>query len=133
VLRARLRCHTTVLKMLLVTTPIHEISTELRPGGVLHVCLAGEFAMSVAAELSGALVRAAGAPGARRVVVDLRHTAFLDSHGIAGLVAGFEAAGRAGRGFSVTNARGIVRQVLDITGLAEVFDGGPEPRAATAL
>ncbi|WP_344936475.1 STAS domain-containing protein [Actinoplanes nipponensis] len=107
--------------MLLVTTPIHEISTRPVAGGVLEVGLAGDFDMSVAAELSDALVRAARAPGVRRVVVDLRHTAFLDSHGIAGLLAGFEAAAQAGRQFSVTNAAGMVRQVLDITGLAEVL------------
>jgi anti-anti-sigma factor len=107
--------------MLLVTTPHHEISTRTTPGGVLHVCLAGDFDMSVAGELSDALVRAARAPGVERVVVDLQRTAFLDSHGIAGLLAGFEAATSAGRPFSVINARGVVRQVLEITGLAEVF------------
>ena len=107
--------------MLLVTTPIHEISTELGPDGVLRVRLAGDFDMSVAADLSDALVRAARAPGVQRVVADLRHTAFLDSHGIAGLLGGYEAAAAAGRSFTVTNARGMVRQVLEITGLAEVF------------
>ena len=80
--------------MLLVTTPIHEISTRLVPGG-------------------------------GPVEVDLRHTAFLDSHGIAGLLAGYEAATLAGRGFRVVNAAGMVRQVLEITGLAEVFAGPP--------
>ena len=90
-------------------------------GGVLRVCLAGDFDMSVATELSDALVRAARAPGVRRWVVDLHRTVFLDSHGIAALLAGFEAASRAGRGFTVTNAHGMVLQVLEITGLAEVF------------
>jgi anti-anti-sigma factor len=118
--------------MLLVTIPIHEISTEPGPGGVLTVCLAGDFDMSVAAELSDALVDAARAPGVHRVVVDLRHTAFLDSHGIAALLAGYEEAGRAGRGFGVRNATGMVRQVLEITGLAEVFaDRQQQPGAAT--
>jgi anti-sigma B factor antagonist len=117
--------------MLLVTTPIHDISSELGPGGVLQVRLAGDFDMSVATELSDALVRAARAPGVRRVLVDLRQTDFLDSHGIAGLLAGYEAAGRAGRGFGVTNARGVVRQVLEITGLTEVFGAEREPRSAT--
>ena len=90
-------------------------------GGVLRVCLVGDFDMSVATALSDALVRAARAPGVRRVVVDLHRTVFLDSHGIAALLAGFEAASRAGRGFTVTNAHGMVLQVLEITGLAEVF------------
>ena len=110
-----------MLDTLLVTTPIHGISTRTTAGGVLHVCLAGDFDMSVAADLSDALVRAARAPGVQRVVVDLHRTSFLDSHGIAALLAGFDAASRAGRRFTVTNARGMVRQVLEITGLAEVF------------
>jgi anti-sigma B factor antagonist len=95
----------------------------MTPGGVLLVCLAGDFDMSVAADLSDALVRAARAPGAQRIMVDMQRTAFLDSHGVAALVTGFEAARAAGRGFSVTNAEGMVRQVLEITGLAEVFAG----------
>src|SRR4051812_18571489 len=107
--------------MRVVTTPIHEINTRTTPDGVLHVCLAGDFDMSVAAELSDALVRAARAPGVREVLVDLRRTQFLDSHGIAGLLAGYEAAQRAGRRLGVTNAEGMVRQVLEITGLAEVL------------
>jgi anti-anti-sigma factor len=107
--------------MLVVTTPIHEISARTTPDGVRHVCLAGDFDMSVAAELSDALVRAARAPGVREVMVDLRRTEFLDSHGIAGLLAGYEAARRAGRRFGVANAEGMVREVLQITGLAEVL------------
>ena len=107
--------------MLLVTTPIHEIGTRLAPDGVVHVDLAGDFDMSVAPQLSDALVRAAGTPGGQRVVVDLRHTEFLDSHGIAGLLAGYEAATLAGLSFCVVNASGMVHQVLKITGLAEVF------------
>jgi anti-anti-sigma factor len=117
--------------MLVVTTPIHEISTSTTSGGVLHVRLVGDFDMSVSDELSGALVRAARTPGVRRVVVDLGPTAFLDSHGIAGLLAGFEAAAQAGRRFTVTNAGGMVRQVLEITGLAEVFADQPEAEAAS--
>ena len=117
--------------MLVVTTPIHAITTAPAPGGVLRVCLSGDFDMSVAAELPNALVDAARGPGVRHVVVDLERTAFLDSHGIAGLLAGFEAAGGLGRRFTVVNAHGIVRQVLEITGLAEIFvdagEGGARP------
>jgi anti-anti-sigma factor len=110
-----------MLNMPVVNTPHFEIVSQLTPGGVLRVGLAGDFDMSVGDTLSEALVAAARRPGVSRVVVDLDRTVFLDSHGIAGLVAGFEEATRAGRGFTVTNARGLVREVLDITGLAEVL------------
>jgi anti-anti-sigma factor len=94
------------------------------------VGLAGDFDMSVAAELTDALVDAARTPGVDHVVVDLRETEFLDSHGVAGLLAGFEAAAAAGRRFGVTNAQGMVRQVLEITGLAEVLADERQPGPA---
>ena len=107
--------------MPVVTTPPFEILTELNPGGVLRVCLAGDFDISVGTALSDALVGAARQPGVTHVVVDLSRTGFLASHGVAGLVAGYETATAAGRRFTVVNARGLPRQVLDITGLAEVL------------
>ena len=119
-----------MLDIRLVTTPIHQISARRTPGGVLRVDLTGDFDMSVAAELTDALVGAARTPGVDRVVVDLRETEFLDSHGVAGLLAGFEAASAAGRRFGVTNAQGMVRQVLEITGLAEVLADQRQPGPA---
>jgi anti-anti-sigma factor len=82
--------------------------------------LCDEFDMSVGDTLSEALVGAARHPGVS-VVVDLQRTGFLDSHGVAGLVAGYEAATRGGRRFTVINARGLVKHVLDITGPSEVL------------
>ena len=97
---------------------------------MLLVRLTGDFDMTVGDTLTGALVSAANRPGVTRVVVDLQSAEFLDSHGIAGLVAGFEEAARIGRRFTVTNAHGMVRRVLDVTGLSEVLisDGGQESR-----
>src|SRR4051812_25441279 len=91
------------------------------PTGVVRVRLSGEFDMSVGDALAAALREAAGRPGVSGVVVDLEHARLIDSHAVAGLVAGYETATAAGRGFTVVNARGLVRQVLDITGLSEVF------------
>ena len=104
-----------------MTTPHFEIASQLMPDGVLRVRLAGDFDMNVGAELSDTLVGAANSPQVARVVVDLTRTKFLDSHGIAGLVAGYEEATRAGLRFTVINAHGMVKRVLDITGLSEVL------------
>jgi anti-sigma B factor antagonist len=104
-----------------VTLPHYEIASQLTPDGVLRVCLSGDFDMNVGAELADTLVRAANNPEVIRVVVDLDRTTFLDSHGIAGLVAGYEEAGRSGMRFTVVNAHGLVQRVLDITGLSEVL------------
>jgi anti-anti-sigma factor len=112
--------------MPVVSTPHFEINVRPAADGVLLVCLAGDFDMSVGEALADALVGAAHSPGADQVLVDLRRTVFFDSHGIAGLIAGYEAARAAGRRFTVTHAQGMVKQVLDITGLTEVLGGEQE-------
>jgi anti-anti-sigma factor len=117
----RRTCHTSVLDMPVVSTPHFTISTLEAAGGVLRVCLAGEFDMSVGDALRQALTDAARRPGASRVIVDLQRTTLIDSHAIAGLVHGYEVATAAGVGYSVVNGHGLVEEVLNITGLAEVF------------
>ena len=104
-----------------MTTPHFEIVSQLAPDGAMRVRLSGDFDMNVGAELSDALVDAATNPAVTRVVVDLDDTEFLDSHGVAGLVAGYEEAARADMRFTVVNAHGMVKRVLDITGLSEVL------------
>ena len=112
-----------MLHILVVTTSEFKIVARVTEGGVARVSLSGDFDMSVGTRLTDTLVLAAREPGATRVVVDLKQTGFLDSHGLAGLVAGYEAAVLSGRPFTVVNATGLVRQVFDITGLAEVLIG----------
>ena len=113
-----------------MTIPHYEIDSQMSPDGVLRVRLAGDFDMTVGPELSDALVGAANSADASRVVVDLGGTEFLDSHGVAGLVAGYEAAARAGCRFTAVNARGLVKDVLEITGLAEVLLTHDDPPAS---
>jgi anti-sigma B factor antagonist len=111
--------------MPVVTTQHFEITVQQTSPGVLHVCLAGDFDMAVGGALSDTLVAAAARPGVHQVIVDLGRTTFLDSHGIAGLVAGYEAAARAGRHLAVVNCHGMVREVLQVTGLLEVLSAEP--------
>lgn len=107
------------------TTPPFTISGREAPSGVLRVSLSGDFDTSVGDALFLALVEAAHRPGITKVIVDLEHTHLIDSHAAAGLVSGYEAATAAHRGYTVVNGRGLVQQVLDITGLAEVLCGRP--------
>lgn len=107
--------------MLVVATSPFEIIVDPLPDGAVRVSLIGEFDMGVGDRLSAMLTAAARRPGSTAMIVDLQRTDLLDSHGIQGLVAGYEAATQAGRRFTVINARGLVQQVLDITGLAEVL------------
>jgi anti-anti-sigma factor len=107
--------------MPVVTTPHFTIAPMEAPIGVLRLSLAGDFDLSVGDALAEALLEAARRPGITRVIVDLEHTRFIDSHAVAGLVAGYQAATLARRGFTVVNGQGLVQEVLDITGLSEVL------------
>jgi len=49
--------------------------------------------------------------------VDLAEVAFLDSSGIASLLKGRRIADGLGKAYWVTGATGIVREVLDLTGV----------------
>ncbi|MBL7253539.1 STAS domain-containing protein [Paractinoplanes lichenicola] len=104
-----------------MTTPPFSLSHHEAPPGVLRVSLTGDFDMSVGDILMRTLLEAARRPGVTAVVVDLEHTRFIDSHVVAGLVAGYQAATAARRGFTVVNGHGTVQEVLDITGLSEVL------------
>ncbi|WP_250008254.1 STAS domain-containing protein [Actinoplanes sp. M2I2] len=104
-----------------MTTPPFTISVQEPHLGVVRVGLSGEFDMSVGDALATALVEAARRPGVTRVIVDLERTLLVDSHAIAGLVAGYEAAVADDRVFTLVNGHGLVQQVLDVTGLSEVL------------
>lgn len=87
--------------------------------------LAGELDMDVADELSGLLSDLVGRRGATSVEVDLDEVTFLDSVALGALVAGFQAAGRAGRRFHVSHPHGEVRKILDVTGVLEPLTAPP--------
>src|SRR5690348_2230658 len=103
-------CRSRVLETPVVNRGHFQIDTRRGAGGVTRVCLAGDFDMSVGTELSDALVAAVREPGVTWVVVDMARTVFLDSHGVAGLIAGFDEAVRAECRFTVTRVRGTVKQ-----------------------
>ena len=110
-----------MLDIPVVTTPPFTVTPREAPNGVLRVSLSGDFDLSVGDVLADALGAAARRPGITRVIVDLEHTRFIDSHAVAGLVAGYQAAISAHRGFTVVNGRGLVQEVLEVTGLSEVL------------
>lgn len=89
----------------------------------MRLRLVGEFDLALREALTAAVVEAAGAAGASGVVVDLAETNFLDSAGIAALVAGYHAARRAAREYAIVNAHGTVAQVLQLTGVFLLVNG----------
>ena len=79
----------------------------------------GELDLFSAAELTQAL--RAHERSAPRLVLDLSRLRFLDSAGLALLIAQHRRAKAAGTQFAIANARGEVRRALAISGLDRVL------------
>jgi anti-sigma B factor antagonist len=84
--------------------------------GVVTLSAQGELDLPAAPELETRLGEVAGS-GATGLVVDLAGVTFLDSAGINALLKGRRLADAHGLQFQVSNATGLVRQVLEITGV----------------
>ena|SRR5689334_12388100 len=95
-----------------------EARTSAQPGRSV-VALVGECDLAVRDQLTSALLRAVET--APVVEVDLEALHFIDSTGVHALVTAHHAAQRGGTSFYVTNARGPVAHVLDITGVGALL------------
>jgi anti-anti-sigma factor len=89
-----------------------------RHGEDVCLALAGELDLSVVGQLEAAL-REAAAVRPRTLTVDVAGVGFIDSYSIGLLVRACNAARADGRGFTVVDSRGMVRQVLQMMGLAD--------------
>lgn len=85
--------------------------------GAHVVSLHGELDLANADRVRDALVEVAGST----VVVDLSDLSFLDSSGIAALLGARERILASGNGFELRGAQGMVRRVLDLTGLSDLL------------
>jgi anti-sigma B factor antagonist len=120
-------------------TPRSHDDGELKPDATFRVagpsehagastfCLKGEFDLAGVPLFDHAL---RATPGATRVIIDLRELDFIDSSGIAALFRASHRLREAGGGLQcIVAAEGLVRRVIEMTHLAEVFDVREEPRA----
>ena len=95
-----------------------EARTSAGPGRIV-VALSGECDLAAREELTSTLLNAvADSP---EVVVDVGAVTFLDSSGVHGLVTAHRAARLDGRRLYLVNAGGMVADVLDITGVADLL------------
>lgn len=90
--------------------------------GVATLSAHGEIDLPSADQLEIRFNELAG-PEVTRVVVDLTGVTFLDSAGINALLKGRRLAESRGQTFVVGGASGLVRQVLDITGVWDHLSG----------
>ncbi len=61
------------------------------------------------------------AQGARALILDFGPLEYISSAGLGGVLAIAKSVGAAGGEFTLANARGLVREVLDISGFLGVF------------
>lgn len=92
----------------------------LSPVGDLDLTTAETFVEEVSAAISAAVSTEPGG-----VVVDLSGVAFVDSAGINALLRSHRTVQRSGRAFRLENATGLVREVLEMTGVWAHLTAGP--------
>jgi anti-sigma B factor antagonist len=90
--------------------------------GVVTLSASGEIDLPAASELETRLGELAGS-GVTGLVVDLAGVTFLDSAGINALLKGRRLADTRDLDFQISNATGLVRQVLEITGVWQHLAG----------
>jgi anti-anti-sigma factor len=100
--------------------PTVQIETHLDQSGAQVVVLSGELDSSSAASLQERMA-AIPPPSAQRLIFDLAGLRFMDSAGIAVLLGAAEKASSV----SLRNPSPIIRRVLEITGLSNVFSIEP--------
>jgi anti-anti-sigma factor len=87
-----------------------------------RVRLTGALDIGAREDLCEALLGLIGPDAGERIVVDLQAVTFIDSEAINALIQGYLAAERAGLGFHLANAHGIVDRVLRIVGLDHLME-----------
>ncbi len=92
------------------------VSTRRR-GGILTVLVSGDLDLLTGPGVEEAINDALATDGVSLVQVDLSNVDFLDSYAIALLLKGCRRADERGLGYLVTGARGMAREVLELTGV----------------
>lgn len=80
----------------------------------------GALDLSAREDLTAAITDIVGA-GCDQLVIDLAGVTFIDSEALGGLLDGYATADQEGVKVTATGAQGIVRRVLQITGLLALF------------
>lgn len=95
----------------------YEITHHVISDSVTRLALKGEFDIRSVEDLRDALGRAIDEDHAAQLYVDLDQATFIDSENIRTLIWGYRTAHDAATQLRVINAHGIVRRVLQVTGV----------------
>ncbi|BBH69950.1 anti-sigma factor antagonist [Actinoplanes sp. OR16] len=97
--------------------------TSRSADGVTRLSLAGELDMSSTQLLHDQVTAALDGAHTRTLVIDAVELDFCDSSGIQALVVNHRRVTERGITFRLTNARGVTRRALQITGVLDALSG----------
>ena len=97
------------------------LTRSVTSGGVICLVVAGEVDIGTVNYLRDRVMEVVREPGVTALLLDFGPLRFLDSSGIATLIAAQRAAQEQGVSFAITNCQGAVRHVLEVTGVYEVL------------
>ena len=100
-----------------MTQPSYQI---VRAAAVVR--LAGDFDIAARDEMRAALLEAVRDAGSGEVVIDFDQAVFLDSEAMGALIEGLNAGREAGVPLRIVNAHGLVRRVLEVSGVLALFN-----------
>jgi anti-anti-sigma factor len=92
-----------------------------RRGEAVRLALVGDLDMSESHFARSLIQLVASDKGFQRIEVDLAGLTFLDSSGIAAIMTGRATALERDCAFVAVNPRGVVRRILEVTGLLETL------------
>ena len=101
-------------------TAMH-LATHLREDGIALLVVAGEVDVACADRIREAGLRLLASDGCQELRVDLLDVTFMDSSGIAALIAVRNQADSASQKLVLHRPQHNVKRVLDLTGLSSVF------------
>ena len=104
------------------------LKTEQLAPGVVCVALTGELDLTRAYSFDEEM-RALEAMDFQRIVLDLRQVSFIDSAGLARIIAARRRAQRASRHLTIVRGPAAVQKVFALTALDQHFEMVAEPEA----
>lgn len=105
----------------------HQIRRRPSDSGVLRIAVSGDIDIAAHDELLQAILSSLHV-GVSELVIDLERVTFFDSGAVGVLVAGSNAARRAGCGYRIVNPPTVVHRVLETNGILHLLTAvGPRP------
>ncbi len=107
--------------------------TSRSAGNATILDVVGDIDLYNSPEVRKAVLEAVRAPGAARVVMNLKAVRYIDSSGVASLVEGLKTSRTANVKFVLLGLSPAAREVLELSRLIKVFDVAENEEQALAI